>query len=86
MVFWRYTFFYLCQTTFKELNSDKIHFVVLDIDECTKGTDSCDVNAVCTNTRGSYNCTCEDGFSGDGINCTGINKNINLSLFWHYAL
>ena len=45
--------------------------VVLDIDECTNGTHSCDVNAVCNNTRGSYNCTCKDGFYGDGMNCTG---------------
>ena len=44
--------------------------VVSDIDECTDGTYSCDVNAVCNNTRGSYNCTCKDGFYGDGINCT----------------
>ena len=45
--------------------------VVSDIDECTNRTHSCDVNAVCNNTRGSYNCTCKDGFHGDGINCTG---------------
>ena len=45
--------------------------VVSDIDECTNGTHSCDVNAVCNNTWGSYNCTCKDGFYGDGINCTG---------------
>ena len=46
-------------------------FVVLDIDECTDGTHSCDVNATCNNTPGSYICTCKDGFRGDGINCTG---------------
>ena len=70
---------YLCQTTLKEPNSNEIYFVVLDIDECTKGTHSCHVNAVCNNIQGSYHCTCKDGFSGDGINyCTGINKNINL--------
>jgi len=43
-----------------------------DIDECTDGTHKCDVyGAVCNNTRGSFNCTCKDGFYGDGVNCTG---------------
>ena len=46
-------------------------FVVLDIDECANGTHSCDVNALCNNTQGSYNCKCKDGFRGDGMNCTG---------------
>ena len=45
--------------------------VVVDVDECANGTHHCDVNAVCNNIRGSYNCTCKDGFYGDGINCTG---------------
>ncbi|PFX16802.1 52 kDa repressor of the inhibitor of the protein kinase, partial [Stylophora pistillata] len=41
-----------------------------DIDECLNGTNGCDVNAECNNTLGSYNCTCKDGFEGNGINCT----------------
>ena len=45
---------------------------MLDIDEYTDGTHKCDINgAVCINTLGSYNCTCENGFVGDGRNCTG---------------
>ena len=43
----------------------------LDIDECTVGTHICDVNADCNNTQGSYNCTCTDGFIGDGLDCSG---------------
>ena len=43
-----------------------------DIDECVSGTHECDVNAQCINTVGSYNCTCKNGYSGDGRSCSGI--------------
>ena len=58
-----------------------IPFIVLDIDECANGTHICDVNAVCNNTWGSYNCTCKDGFYEDGKTCQGNytdQKNQNL--------
>ncbi|KAH0632777.1 hypothetical protein KY284_035563 [Solanum tuberosum] len=36
-----------------------------DIDECADpNTNSCE--QICTNTPGSYNCSCPEGFSGDG--------------------
>ena len=31
----------------------------------------CDTNANCTNTGGSYVCSCSSGYTGDGITCTG---------------
>ena len=42
-----------------------------DIDECEQGSDGCDHN--CTNTVGSYNCTCMDGYEleSDNHTCTG---------------
>ena len=45
----------------------------LDIDECEEGTDECDQN--CTNTNGSYYCTCMDGYKleSDNQTCTGNN-------------
>ncbi len=43
----------------------------LDVNECTDAPDTCDVNAVCTNTVGSYTCDCNVGYSGDGLDCTG---------------
>ena len=31
----------------------------------------CDENANCANTDGSYNCSCNHGYMGDGFNCNG---------------
>ena len=39
------------------------------MDECSLGTDTCDVNAGCIDTDGSFNCICKVGFSGDGESC-----------------
>lgn len=42
-----------------------------DVNECELNSDNCDpMNGMCTNTEGSFNCTCNAGYSGDGINCT----------------
>ena len=51
----------------------------LDIDECSNGSHLCDVNANCTNSVGSHNCTCKEGFTGNGTSCAGT---LNL-LFFH---
>ncbi len=42
----------------------------LDIDECE--IDVCDMNANCTNTIGSFICSCNMGFEGQGTtgNCS----------------
>ncbi len=49
-----------------------IFFIFSDIDECSEGSHTCDENANCTNTDGSFKCQCKIGFSGDGDTCTGI--------------
>lgn len=41
-----------------------------DIDECNE-LSPCDETATCSNTDGSFLCTCNMGFIGNGINCTG---------------
>ena len=43
-----------------------------DINECELEIDPCNSNANCTDTDGSFSCTCKEGFEGDGLNCTGI--------------
>ena len=40
-----------------------------DIDECTRDDHECHQDAECINTVGSYNCSCNLGFEGDGNNC-----------------
>lgn len=46
------------------------HFV--DVDECIETfSNKCSSDAFCTNTVGSYKCTCNLGYMGDGIDCSG---------------
>ena len=45
-------------------------FPITDIDECTT-TNNCHHDAICINTDGGYNCTCKEGYVGNGTNCTG---------------
>ena len=42
----------------------------VDTDECLT-VSPCHANATCNNTEGSYTCSCDNGFSGDGILCNG---------------
>ena len=45
---------------------------IADIDECSSGH-TCDSSASCQNTDGSYICTCDSGYIGDGHTCRGMN-------------
>ena len=51
--------------------TQKNMFSLTDKDECTENSDNCHGNANCTNTIGSFNCTCKLGYSGDGVSCSG---------------
>ena len=52
-----------------------------DIDECSVGTNNCHANAACLNTKGSFDCVCNIGYKGDGVDC--ISK---LSQRWKQRL
>ena len=53
---------------------------IADIGECDSETlapdhssyaHNCHNDANCTNTKGSFYCTCHTGYSGDGVICKG---------------
>ncbi|KAJ8038778.1 IgGFc-binding protein [Holothuria leucospilota] len=53
----------------------------IDIDECVLQTDDCSDQADCSNTPGSYNCTCQDGYfdvNGDGRVCQDIDECVSV--------
>ncbi len=62
------------------------HFLDLDVDECSLGVDLCHPAAICTNTRGSYECSCPPGSSGDGYTCIGKYKHIEITFDYRFAL
>ena len=50
-------------------------FIFSDIDECADSRDNnCSSNANCSDTIGSYACTCKVGYTGDGFTCEGTFK------------
>ena len=49
------------------INTQVTFLYFTDIDECAYGVHSClGGTATCTNTIGSYNCSCNHGYVGDG--------------------
>lgn len=56
--------------------------IPLDTDECKYDLDNCHADAFCTNTDGSFNCTCLIGYSGDGVTCEGKLRVNRFSLYF----
>uniref|UniRef100_A0A0G4I102 HYR domain-containing protein n=1 Tax=Chromera velia CCMP2878 TaxID=1169474 RepID=A0A0G4I102_9ALVE len=51
---------------------DQAYFLATDwaeLDECAAGVHNCDPKANCTNTNGSFTCSCGNGLDGDGLFC-----------------
>ena len=57
------------------INPWKINCFLWDVDECSKAhtvkMNGCHPNASCTNTQGSYNCSCNPMYIGNGLECKG---------------
>ncbi|XP_060596340.1 sushi, von Willebrand factor type A, EGF and pentraxin domain-containing protein 1-like [Ruditapes philippinarum] len=58
--------------------------VCKDINECTRYTNDCHLQAICNNTDGSYKCQCREGFTDNSTNgqhgrdCQDINECADL--------
>jgi len=44
---------------------------IADIDECATNNGGCSANASCSNVQGSFSCSCNAGYDGDGVDCAG---------------
>ncbi|XP_028410565.1 uncharacterized protein LOC114533262 [Dendronephthya gigantea] len=47
--------------------------IAYDNDECCAGS-FCHVNSSCANSLGSFNCSCNEGFAGNGTYCEDVNE------------
>ena len=63
-----------------------MNLTLQDLDECD--ANPCDANAICLNTDGSFICTCDDGFTGDGFNCSSELFDITSksTIYWKHLL
>ena len=73
-----FSFFFLLISISSILSLFTIY--LLDIDECKSDILRCDVNANCSNTYGSYKCTCKEGYNGTGHVCTGMMNLLRFNL------
>lgn len=54
----------------------------VDVDECTEEIHNCstykgEANAICSNSIGGFECTCTQGWQGDGYYCTDVDECAN---------
>ena len=54
-------------------------FALSDVNECV--TNPCHDNATCTDNEGSYSCHCNNGFAGNGFNCTSKDNIIKFKSY-----
>ena len=55
-----------------------------DINECLSDLNNCHKDAICTNIKSSFYCTCKSGYKGkNGTNCTGSSHNKEKYILSH---
>ncbi len=70
-----------CLPGYRDTDPDNPGRSCVEIDECAEGTHLCapdGVGGTCSNTAGSYTCTCDPGYAGTNTTaCTNINECTN---------
>ena len=59
------------QSYFVVVKGNFYQLTISDINECTDGIHTCDSNATCSDSIGTFTCTCNSGYTGDGQSCMG---------------
>ena len=54
--------------------------------ECEHRLDNCDEQATCIDTIGSYTCSCNSGWTGNGFSCEGNSILYHYACFWEIAI
>ena len=52
----------------------------IDVNECEDNSHTCDPNANCTNTEGSYDCACHESFFGNGLKCQSETRSCQFTV------
>jgi len=84
VIFFFFFFFFQARDIFV-FNLTKSIVKSIDINECSTNNGGCDAQAVCTNTPGSFSCSCKSGYSGNGFNCLG-NSFLNSHIIYYLYL
>ena len=73
--------FFSCFSSFLIPDINECHVDDLALEHYDGYSHNCHADANCTNTKGSFYCTCHTGYSGDGVTCLGTRYVHNEVLF-----
>lgn len=62
---------YFIEVNATDFMKNRRFFDYSDLDEYATGTHNCSADAECNNSKGSFNCTCKLGYSGNSTACQG---------------
>uniref|UniRef100_A0A0G4I0S6 EGF-like domain-containing protein n=1 Tax=Chromera velia CCMP2878 TaxID=1169474 RepID=A0A0G4I0S6_9ALVE len=70
---WKFDFHKVPETSDSYVAFGEIQMIALNVtDLCSDGAHNCHANAACENAVGSFTCSCNYGFTGDGLSCSAL--------------